>query len=1292
MVDQGDKSEKIEEYFESARPTIFSDVVPVQTQPAHNSVINTLAPKQHALEMIGFSEPVEIRELPQGFRVLKIEYPLFEQQRLLESLENSGLARPLSMTPVIRNPQEKLGSIQTLITSPSSLGHLRLRSRADGLHLRLSMAANHTSVLFLQGAASGLCPELFAPGKQNISGNIDFNPDAAPLIPWAESQTTSSLPQSLTVPRLGFCSYAIFDINTRQPDLNWPELLKHLAVLSRSTDFSYCFDQIGNLVIIALNERAIGRLSLWSDSLKKITFTPPHLFLGKGEVTSSDEQNLVVAGYLPRAELERFHLMGQKAPDIYSTEKVLASIKGDRDETIVSLEQRSFAEGLVAIDVEKQVNFHVGGGPDRLIGYRDEFKQLVGALEEKEKTRLIFLEGEAGTGKSRLINDVSHTTSNVIKISIDPAGRNIAGFSLADFADQIGVHLREKLSVDRSDLPPSVVNLLEFAEKSENEKLMEANKYTETLCFYCLRTLEYLAEHLGACTVLLDDAHHIDRYSDGHLMNLIGELLESEQGHAKVVLMRRPEARYASIHQDNLQQRITDRKTVSLHKADGRPKLDFSEPELAEEYIFYSLPTEVRTNPNDGLNRMLGGWASELGAIASTPFELTSYLQEIVSDIPRYLLIQKDHVELTREGAEKISKIQGKDMVVYHLERMREQLAPDTLKLLQVFALIGQKVASEETLIEFMEAAFDFPPLATEGYLQELEEKGYLVGQDVILPIDDFSGDIYETHYSIWHENIRDIVLNYTMDQPTKEDLATRVYQTSLHTSLISDNQKFSILHYAANAKSREDSPFWNDYIAWGSRALEDADAYHLYGQGYAVASLILQDMELEQAKENTVVSSLLDMMDGYEVEPSMARFTIKSLLALVQNGYYLGQFSKVYQSIAIAEKIVERSPEVPVDLPQFFQLGFDTAYAQINKEKLKYFQEKLKSDGQNRQQQDLNTLKFAYRQGQYQQCQNVFETFPEDQLLPAEVERLKMRIDLENIINELGLAGIDGDAVLSGMDLSPEQLESVERLQKKLLQFKERLTSQDHHDSVPQRLNPVDELHVLDIEAQLSALSGQYDQSIRRFGESWRVAMQMDIPQEAVRAAKQKGDVEVFRALLSRPNAKSKLFYRQALKGAVYTYSEDGLKIADKFDDQTWKFYLTIQRLRANCLLLLTYDEKESINLRTEVEGLLQMGNQDMAFINQSPWTDFIPQQSVGEPNKSDYEVCYYISPLIVLFRRICEDHEYEKVPAITLPFEEKHVVQGSTLYALSLQNDNLQERARKSKALCLQWNIPEV
>ena len=551
------------------------------------SLLNIISPGGETRNLIGANLLPAVIEMPGSMRVMQVSYAIQLQAKILETLDSSQKVKRFSALPTVRSVQDRFGMVQVLVKEPAAAAEMIEQMDNENLPFKVYLSMEKAPVLKVNGCAFPLSME-YIEDPRALAQTFPVRPKVSAIEdikPWENIPGLGSA-ENVNRPRMGLCTYLVVDMNIFNSG-DCREILDHLAVISQSKDYCINFDQAGNIVILALHERAAGMLLIWGAELRKISRGRGHLMLGKGEIKTSDSDNLVVENYMNHSGSYCFQKLGICTPDFYSASYYVNQIQGTRDETLAKIIPRGKPlMGFLPIDVKERVEYSVGGGPDRLIGCRQEYDCLKHVLNPNDPTKLVFLEGSAGVGKSRLSGEVINDLHNAIKISINPGGRSSPGSSLVDVVDQLSQFITLRFQPQKFKVPGRIKKLLDFQGKNRNIKLLDSNGRPETVCRLCTDALLCVEEELGNFQLFIDDIHHNDRASDSYMMEMVGDFLQRRTAASKVIMMRRPEERYASPAQDALKKSVAETAVISLHHADGRPKLDFSDRQTCNDSFF----------------------------------------------------------------------------------------------------------------------------------------------------------------------------------------------------------------------------------------------------------------------------------------------------------------------------------------------------------------------------------------------------------------------------------------------------------------------------------------------------------------------------------------------------------------------------------------------------------------------------------------------------------------------------------------------------------------------------------
>ncbi|MEK7085612.1 MAG: hypothetical protein AAB953_01195, partial [Patescibacteria group bacterium] len=639
-----------------------------------------------------------------------------------------------------------------------------------------------------------------------------------------------------------------------------------------------------------------------------------------------------------------------------------------------------------------------------------------------------------------------------------------------------------------------------------------------------------------------------------HLMNLVRDFLRESR--SKAVLSLRPEERYKSAAQRTLEMEIRSfgGKTyhakieknpiaeIYLENPDtGEAKLNLHDPKTAYDYVFYSLPEEIRINPTTKQPRRLINLHTILSKRAETPFELTSLIN-IVLENEENLIVGDETIELHPKAQKNIEKIRNsRDLAIYHRERIR-RLGKPNRTLLQCMALLGNRV----TFNQLLEIAQNIAAIQNPGEtINELKRSGYVT----------IEGEEEENAaVRLQHENFRDIALQALLPKDRRK-LAIQVYNKTRNDPAVHNDILFALLCEVSPDRYFGDTGFWNQYAMRAQTALHDAATQNAYGRAYGMAMTVLDGLEGESESKLAQALKSLQQKDKEEanVPDNIKKLIADCLLTIIENGVYIGRFSKVHEAIEVLEKM-----EAKNYLTRAYLAGFNAAYAQTDTKQLSYYHQKIKNrkDASPAMIVSLEIHLSFKKVRTPEECERsieLYETFsPEIRELEQsdpktfhELQRLKTRIAFEQTRLRILASGVDGDVTVEPGHLTEEEtnkmLESLTRLNN-LNKMR-----QQH----PGYFGATEELYLLDQLANMEGYLGNYPEAIDAFSEVWRLATQMEIPREAARAAKIKGDIEIMEALaqIEFPGQEhqgratpKKVIARDKVLKAIHTYTEEGL------------------------------------------------------------------------------------------------------------------------------------------------------
>lgn len=1234
------------------KDTIITPAMDVITSSAE--AYNELTPQSKAMMHLGFHQPhkdFETIELGEK-RLIAITADDRTLEAISKEIAESGLGLPLN-TPVIRGSDSATRTRLFLIPTIHNSSAIAKKAIDSGLKVALAVSNDTAEVARVGDQILPIDPSILA--QTNRAGVSTIS-----IVNWQNGNPTpqrklSTEPiQILGEPKfdskhirdnshelaqkpeklnngLDQCTYLIIDLPSllkdpqKKPAVD--KILANLASLAISEDFCISLDQDGHLLLINRSQRSGSRIAVIASDIEKSTGGKVNMLVGEGSF-SKENQKFDMSNYPAASTLAAWKKESANDPRTRITAETETAILG-RDSTTAEFqtEDTTGSEFLILKDVKRRAKLR-HGGPDRYIGDKKDLEKAQKAAHPTSPTRLMIINGGAGSGKSRLADEILKDYPNALVHSIDASGENIPGAALADLVVAISNTLEAKIPEEKkAKLAGTLEYLKSFADKSEDQRIEEA-KRPQKLVEMCLRGLKVLEDTCGKFIFTLDDAHHMDSHSEPHITTLIEQFLA--QSKSKVLLMRRPEEIYHSQHQKNLATNIRQQhgknngenpvEIINLEEdKDGKkvPKLNIHDQEIAKEYAFHSLPEALRMNNelNPPIARDLGTWPQELAMRCKTPFDFTSLLNSLIEDPQKYFDIGSDTISLSQAALEELTA--HKDNLSYHQNRVRKLKGP-ARGILQSIAILGSKLTIQNIIaiakdIQGVEGA------AVNQAIEDLKQGGYLL-------IDD------DGKLAIQHDDYKNIALS-ALTKAEKPKLILNLYQRFKKEPNIHNDRLFGLLAEVSDnaAISGPNKPFWDEYMARANQSFDEAEKENAYGRGYSIAMTILGDTK---ERGTTSLGMALDKLekggaDTQKVPPQIKNLLTKALFAKVKNGLNLGQLQKVTEAIGSLEKVGADNL-----LTEAYLYGFRAAYVQLDTEAMKkYFAEATKRPDLSVKDRLYMAIRLNFTKARtkkdFDRLLQTIELSPE--AVGAEFARLtesikyeKIRLHLENDLK------VDSDVVLNPGHLRAEETAEFEAIYQNLNTMnQERLQDPDKFDAIQT-------LQLLGQLAELKAFLGDYQGASSDFSEVWRLAQQKQIPTAALRAAKIKGDIEIMLAVSqvektpTGREAKSihdgQIIRKNALK-AIQTYTENGYNVLEKVEStNSYQLLIRGQRLRGISTMILSYENEIAASedldeIKTALIPHLKTAIADFKFINQSPeWKGIFT-------NPGSEEYSYYLT-----------------------------------------------------------------
>ena len=284
---------------------------------------------QQSIAFLGSRKRLSIISPPGDTRFLTITNPTEASEHTRDFLEAQNLTRPFDLRLPVRSPHDTLQVSQHLTSSAHNGPHLLHRALQSDMPIGINMATNKEGIAVrLGGAVFVIHPTLHDTGPNNVdspsltkttpggvdttttvtAGEMDTPPSYFAPTYSSREAIESARKESLQTPRRdGRCTYMTIDPNLflRSPDesINAKRVFQTISGLATSQDFYITSDNRGNIVIIALTQRAGGSLARWANATFACTNNRANIFLGNDNLTQT-ETGLIIANYLRTEELD----------------------------------------------------------------------------------------------------------------------------------------------------------------------------------------------------------------------------------------------------------------------------------------------------------------------------------------------------------------------------------------------------------------------------------------------------------------------------------------------------------------------------------------------------------------------------------------------------------------------------------------------------------------------------------------------------------------------------------------------------------------------------------------------------------------------------------------------------------------------------------------------------------------------------------------------------------------------------------------------------------------------------
>lgn len=1156
---------------------------------------------------LGITEDLQPMQLPGAYRTLRIKVFREDLERTKNLLKGNALRLSEHFAG---NPDDGHVTLTCVVPYRANIAHLTELFRQNGVTVQLDAA--NTQSFVLTTSTSGA----FLVGS-NIELDAAVEPPASPQPFDAFYATPQSLKYAqqvdISLPRPGFCTYLIIDQG------NYMNLIEEISVLARSPDFYVTFYN-GNIVILGLAEACASFLEDWANGIRNCANragASTKMLLGKGVIEHVDNGGFAVKEFSPDA-LQDQQMQNSRA---YITAALAALVMDPTSRharggmpILKAVENSQLCE---LVDFVPKVKLHIGG-PDKLVGYDEESRQFRSALIDNQ-TRLMIVKGLAGIGKSRVLDATLNGLPSSVRCSLDASGQKIPGSSLLNIIEQLSTQLMEN---ERVSTMRGTQALYAFSKKTLSEKLNEIYRNPDRFVDMCVGAARLL--NTGKTPFLIDDMHYIDGFSDPYIEAICSRYMA--EGNGKVILSLRPEEYWQSQAVRNLRAACVavegdSPRSVKELELTG---LDFSDENVAHEYVFYSLPPEIRQG------KVLGPWFSELGQIAGrSPFVMTALMNVILEQDEDCLFVnlvvdEDTQTIMLADGVlEELGPLlrRESDLQTYYLNRI-EKLEERPRQLLQCIALMGGGVATDAQIIAIARKLMLIRDNREfNAVVSPLVRKKYLV--EVTGPKDE------QRCFRLQYDTIKDYVIDSIRDPNEKLRLSYNLHACFKEDPAVPPEVKFVLAHNVAVAPNVPEFShgFWKEYMSGARQCIAGVINQRERGKAYEIASTIISADALR------TVSTELQLHRKERLE-DIDRFVIEALFNVAQNAFWLGRYDKVHQMVAILETIHSQNPEAVSSLVEAHVLEFDAVYSafytKADAERLQQIYDRKLQGGAalDFALRALIQMKLAYRRNDFAgveqsfsgegraalQALNKRSISETDQPSPSWLEALRLSSctcpfgKMRNSIRQReDGAHFDDDVLLQPSAIDNEQRKQLLNLQQNAEVLLEKRFL----------LAPSSESSLLWQQAQILAFFGKYDEASDLLLEAYRKALQAEGYREAAAHAKVNGDVLVNKALgLSQPCEGDKSYSkrpirREVLLNAIKTYTEQGMVALSKIDKANpYQLIMRVQRIRAIGILCISYKERiksatlrerniELAKIREEIEPNIKRAFDDFLYIN---------------------------------------------------------------------------------------------
>ncbi|MFA5948293.1 MAG: hypothetical protein WC806_05000 [Candidatus Gracilibacteria bacterium] len=1222
--------------------------------------LQTLPPNKRILALLGFYEYIEEKPLPKSFKSIQVRIPRKDLPQVREIMESENGINPLAF-PISENflgsKEDEYVTLSYIVPhkDPISPNLKIISNKLNQIGITAEIFVSKNNPLAVKIKDDGILilgadyESLTQTGLAEIKEEQAISPDESLVTTdciksaeYEQTQLDRGKLSKLQENEKCFCLMIKDDFiekmnekGLEDPYLN--TILGQIRVIFQS-EFFHITAQNGYLLIVNTAERGGAYLTNIADKFKKVSEGSAKIFLKAGEIKKSNGY-FEISGYPTAKEIEGIFSKVNNGVWLHEStydagNNMLKGRSGGKN-TIATQDEEN-EEWYEFIEQLGSKEFHVGG-PDRMIGNKEEFKTVNDALSDKE-TRLIMLKGSAGMGKSRLLTEIFKKNPSMLGFIMDSANETVPGGSLIEFTDKLMEKVKENF--DEKDKKNLGASVRAYMKKTDDQKIQIAQISPNELIEICMQSFKFLQNKLGDVQICVDDTHYIDRHSEGYMMTIFSELL-ARKNNNKVLLSSRPEEIYSSLAQELLEKEVNTRgkKKGNAVKTVNVKGLNFLTPKIARDFVFYSLPEKLRNENGDELE--LADWYIELGkAAGTTPLIMVEFMNEILAAYkknPLILTVSDGKINLDSTFLKSLlDDMQSHvEMDAIYKNKMKK-LSSEKLRLfLQLFSMLGDFLTSKQ-IVKLQNITGEI----SQEEFEELEDGCYLFGSLY---------SIMRTPHSLVTQSYKS-----SMDSQIRNEKSMELYNLFADDESISEDAKLNLLHYAGQTITLDPkNDFWRIYNKRTSITYEKAVKNNAHISGYNTAKTVLDNIgrmfgikiEEENIEKRKELIEKILMFDEENLE--LMNLIINSLLSMGKHGTTIGKFDEAKNALRFLIELTNENElsTSNVDMTEVYRSMFYLAY--ISKDKYKdmdaIYEKLLKDASMPEAIKVVCTMQRDYRKAKTPQQKNaitemfhmnsnLFEPLkdPENPHFDIYLEALRLdcRVQFERIRDEAEDIRADGkrfdaDVVMQEKALDENQLKDLMNI-KIHLKF---LNEQKKKKALV--FDPNSEMGLLDLNAQVEAFLGNHTDALKYFSEYYRQSNQAQIHREGARAAKMMGDVKMISAL------RAGNINRLKVKEAIKIYSDLGMKSLENIDKSNfYQASMRTQKIRAIGMLMKSFvDEmkKETPNtsrtmqLKKEAQEYLETAFEDFEYLNKK-WGNLLTQEGRDDIGLEENEYEYYL------------------------------------------------------------------